>query len=246
MPIILLVYTEKEKNKLNNGGNDMRSLRKMLSILLILSVIATIVPVALAVNDTATPTATATVTTTVTATVTPEPTQGKFRVGPTVKLRPVNDVINSSADGLVELYMDNPSLNDITLNVDARISVPSGIHVYGQGFGEATAAGTVYGTFSVPPGSARTIYLNIKAEKTGEFTAQFSGLYWPGDNKDAYQPISLTHPFTVVEASPNPQSSDPTNAEQVPGKKGFESWWIIALIVVLAIVAIVALSRKSQ
>ncbi|MGB9929372.1 MAG: hypothetical protein ACPK85_13380, partial [Methanosarcina sp.] len=63
----------------------------------------------------------------------------KFRVGPTVVLRPVNDVITENQDGLVELYIDNPSLNDVTLNVDARISVPSGIHVYGQGFAQTGA-----------------------------------------------------------------------------------------------------------
>jgi hypothetical protein len=65
-------------------------------------------------------------------------------VGPTVFLRPVNDVVTRGQDGLVELYVDNPSLNEVTLNVDARISVPSGIQVYGQGFGQADAAGTVY------------------------------------------------------------------------------------------------------
>lgn len=233
----------------------MRSLiGKMLSILLILSVIGTMVPVALAdTNGTATPAATATVTvtamtTTVTATITPEPTQGKFRVGPTVRLRPVNDVINKSADGLIELYMDNPSLNDVTLNVDARIEVPSGIHVYGEGFGQAAAAGTVYGTFSIPPGTARTIYLNIKAEKTGDFSAHFSGLYWPGDNKDAYQPVSLTHPFKVYDPSPDPQDPRPTNPSQVPTAGGgsiiAQYWWLI-IIVILAIVAIVALGRRS-
>ena len=31
--------------------------------------------------------------------------------------------------------MDNLSLNDATFNVDTRINVPSGIHVYGKGFG---------------------------------------------------------------------------------------------------------------
>jgi len=37
----------------------------------------------------------------------------------------------------------------VTFNVDARINVPSGIHVYGEGFGQAGVAGTVYGTFSI-------------------------------------------------------------------------------------------------
>lgn len=63
--------------------------------------------------------------------------------------------------------MDNPSLNDVTFNVDARISVPSGIHVYGEGFGYGGAAGTVAGKFEVPLGTLRTILLNFKSEKIG-------------------------------------------------------------------------------
>ena len=137
---------------------------------------------------------------------TTEAKEKKFRVGPTVRIRPLNDEINKNQDGMVELYFDNPSLNDVPLTVDARISVPSGIHVYGQGFGSAAAAGMVYGIFEVPPGSARTINIVIKAEKVGDFSAQFTGTYYPGDNKDMYQPISLTHPFKVTAASADPLS----------------------------------------
>ena len=230
----------------------MNSIKNMFLVVCILSISLASMPIVTAdniTNTTPTPTVTVNQTPTITTTVTPVvTTPGKFRVGPTVKIRPLNDVINKTSDGLIEIYMDNPSLNDVTLNVDARISVPSGIHVYGQGFGEAGAAGTVYGTFSVPPGSARTIYINIKAEKTGEFFAQFSGLYWPGDDKDAYQPISLTHPFKVEEASPNPQSSEPTNADQLPSNTGgsvLGQWWWLILIIIVAIVAIVALGRRS-
>lgn len=146
----------------------------------------------------------------------------KFRVGPTVTLRPVNDVITENEDGIVELYIDNPSLNDVTLNVDARISVPAGIHVYGQGFAQTGAAGTVYGIFSVPPGSARTIYINIKGEKVGTSTVHFSGLYWPGDNKDDYNPISLSHPFIVEQASKNPGEApnfEESNPEEISSSK---------------------------
>ena len=142
----------------------------------------------------------------------------KFRVGPTVVLRPVNDVITENQDGLVELYIDNPSLNDVTLNVDARISVPSGIHVYGQGFAQTGAAGTVYGIFSVPPGNARTFYIDIKGDKVGTSTVHFSGLYWAGDNKDNYYPISLTHPFVVEEPSKN--SEQPTESEESDSQSG--------------------------
>jgi homoserine kinase len=56
----------------------------------------------------------------------------------------------------------------VTFNVDARINVPSGIHVYGEGFDQAGMACTLYGTFSIPPGKAKTIYINIKGDKTEE------------------------------------------------------------------------------
>jgi len=104
-------------------------------------------------EENATANATESVTVTAMATVSPteeptaEPTEAKFRVGPTITLRPVNDVIDNSQDGLVELYMNNPSVNDVTLTADIQISVPSGIHVYGEGFGYGGAAGTVAGTF---------------------------------------------------------------------------------------------------
>ena len=95
------------------------------------------------------PTANATESMTVTATSTVLPTETTLieptsRVGPTVILHPVNDVVDNSQDGLVELYMDKPSLNYVTFNVDARKSVTSGIHVFGERFGQAGVAGTVY------------------------------------------------------------------------------------------------------
>ena len=144
------------------------------------------------------------------------PTEAKFRVSPTVTLRPVNDVIDKSQDGLVELYMNNPTLNDVTLTADVQVSVPSGIHVYGEGFGYGGAAGTVAGTFTVPPGTVRTIHINIKAAKTGDFTVHFTGLYWPGDDKDAFQQISLTHPLIVKEPSSNPTDPKPTGGAVEP------------------------------
>jgi len=167
-------------------------------------------------NVTATPTPTPEPTvvptaneTNVTETATPVPTEAKFRVGPTVILRPVNDVIDKSQDGIVELYMYNPTVNTVTLTADVQVSVPSGIHVYGAGFGSGAAAGTVAGTFTVPPGATRTININIKSEKTGTFTVHFTGLYWPGDDKDAFNPISLTHPLTVKEPSLKPMNPEP-------------------------------------
>lgn len=178
--------------------------------------------------------------------------EAKFREGPVVRLRPVTDEIDTSRDGLVELFFSNPSLNDVTLQGDIYVSVPSGIHVYGEGFGLAGAAGTVYGQFTAPPGTARTIYLNIKADETAAgktYFIHFSGLYWPGDNKDAYNPISLTHPFKVLEASPNPTDPTPTSPQQIPGSEVggiWMGWWIILAVVVLGGIATIVAVRSRR
>ncbi len=145
--------------------------------------------------------------------------QAKFRVPPTVILRPVTDVIETDQDGIVELYMNNPSLNDVVLKVDAQINVPSGFHVSGQGFALAASAGTVYGIFEVPPGTARTISVLIKADKSarlGAHTLQFSGLYYPGDDKDKFQPVSLTYSVTVKAPSSVIPTPQPTTIIQTP------------------------------
>jgi len=151
-------------------------------------------------------------------------------------------VINKSQDGLVELYMNNPSVNDVILTADVQISVPSGIHVYGAGFGSGGAAGTVAGTFTVPPGTVRTININIKSEKTGTFTVHFTGLYWPGDDKDAFQQVSLTHPLTVKEPSPNPMDPKPTGG--AGGKELPYTYIIVGCLAVIAIAFIAMMIRK--
>ncbi|RCV62817.1 hypothetical protein C5S53_17190 [Methanophagales archaeon] len=153
---------------------------------------------------TSTPTTIPVVTSTITpAPATPKPSEEKFRVGPTVRLRPVIDIIEKKQDGIVELYIDNPSLNDVVLHMEAHVSVPSGIHIYSEEYAWATAAGVAYAPlFEIPPGTVRTISLHIKADENariGQHTLHFSGLYYPGNNKDHYNPISLTYPITVKE-----------------------------------------------
>jgi hypothetical protein len=174
----------------------------------------------------------------------------KLREGPVVSLRPVCDIIDSSQDGLVELYFSNSSLNDVTMQGDFYVSVPAGIYVYGQGMGLATAAGTTYGQFSAAPGMAKTIYLNIKADETvvgRSFFIHFSGQYYIDGNKDSYQPISLTHPFKVVAASPQPEQSKPTDPKQVPNSEAggiWIGWWIIGVVVVLGGIAVIVAAKS--
>ena len=173
-------------------------------------------------------------------------TEGKFRVGPTVRIRPLSDVINKSSDGIIEIYFENPGVNDVSLTADVHISVPSGINVFGQGFGIAQAAGVLYAQFDIPPGTVRTAYINIKSEKTGNFYAQFSGTYYPGTNKDKYQPLSLTYPFKVYETSPEPKSAVLTNPEQIP-KSGDLDWWndrILPGIIIAIVAGLIGLGYK--
>ncbi|MDY6964872.1 MAG: hypothetical protein SVM80_02715 [Halobacteriota archaeon] len=95
----------------------------------------------------------------------------------------------------------------------------------------------------------RTINLNIKAEKTGEFFIHFSGLYYPDDNKDMYNPISLTHPLTVEEPSKDPYDPSPTQQlpESTPTPKPMEIplTWIITIFAVLIGIAIIFAVRRK-
>lgn len=133
-----------------------------------------------------------------------------FRVGPTVRLRPLNSEINKSADGLVEVFMNNPNLNDCTLEVDMAVDVPSDIYIYAEDGGLTGGAGTVTGHFTVPPGASRTITLHIKGENVGTFPVHFSGMYWPGNSKDKWNPINLDSSFEVKEPSPSPNTQHTT------------------------------------
>lgn len=139
-----------------------------------------------------------------------------FRQGPTVRLRPVNDVIDQYKDGIVELLFRNPALNETVMVVDLTVSVPAGIHIYGEGYAQSSAAGAASNTYRVLPGQSQTLKLFIKSEKVGQFTIDFSSVYWPEGNKDLNNPVSLTHPFNVLAASPDPLSSTPTDpSEQI-------------------------------
>ena len=131
-----------------------------------------------------------------------QPRDAGFRENPTTRLRPVTDEITSDQDGSVEIFMFNPSVNDVPLSVDILIAVPTGIHVYGEGFSCAgSGAGACSGSFTILPGQSKGGHLNIKAEKIGSHQIHFTGYWWPGGNKDLRQPISLTHPFHVSEPS---------------------------------------------
>ncbi len=169
---------------------------------------------------------------------TPTTPIGKFRMAPTVKIRPVNDVVTKDSPGLIEFYFSNPTVNDVDLTADVYVSVPAGVHVSGEGFSTGGAAGTVHGHFVVPPGSDRTIYMNVVGEKVGQHIIHAEVIYYPGDDKDNYQQISLTHPFTIKEPV---KLSEITNELQQP----VNPMWIILIAVVLGGIAIIFAVRRK-
>jgi len=172
----------------------------------------------------------------ITETATLAPTEG---VGPTVVLRTVNDMITAKQDGRVELFVYNPLLNDVTLTMDVQISVPSEIHICGEGYYNS-AAGMVAGNFELPPGTIRTIQIPIKGEKVGIFNVHFTALYWPDDRKADFKQISLTHPFEVVEIS------DDLSPTPTPSKESHSTYVIIGLVAMIAISFIALIFKKPQ
>jgi len=159
---------------------------------------------------------------------------GTFRENPQTRLRPVEDVITADQDGIIEAFMFNPSVNDVPLSVDLVLTVPAGIHVYGQGFAcSGTGAGTCAGYFTILPGQSKTVVINVKSEKVGSHQVHLSGYWWPGDNKDMRQPISLTHPFKVTSVSkdltPPDQPDDANSSKGNDGSCGMSSGGSIPL-----------------
>jgi hypothetical protein len=157
-----------------------------------------------------------------------------FRVGPTVSLRPLNSEIDKSQDGIVELFLNNPSLNECTLEVDVEISVPSDIYINAQDGSLSGGAGTVTGHFTVPPGSSRTITLHIKGGKTGTYSVHFGGNYWPGTNKNKWNPINLDNSFDVKEPAPvATPAATPASATRMPGFGAVSLVFILMMVFIL-------------
>lgn len=166
------------------------------------------------------------------------PTQpSKFRVAPIVKIRPVNDVVTKNNPGLIEFYFSNPTINDVVLTVDVYVSVPAGVHVSGEGFSTGGAAGTIHGHFVVPAGSDRTVYMNVVGEKIGNHIIHAEVIYYPRNNRDNFQQISLTHPFDIKE----PVEFVGTKMLQ----QTVNPMWIILIAVVLGGIAIIFGMRRK-
>lgn len=147
-----------------------------------------------------------------------ERSEEDFRVIPNIMLMPVVDVIEEEQDGIFELRIYNPSVNDVALNMELKIILPSsGIYIYSEGEAWTVTDEIAYAPpIVVPPGTFKTIPIHIKADenaKIGSHSLEISGLYNPGNNKKLSSPIALMYsPITVKEPSKEISTTSPESA----------------------------------
>ena len=97
-----------------------------------------------------------------------------FRLEPTVTVQSFNSEIDKKQNGTVEFFLKNPSLNNVTLEVDMDISVPSDItYIYSEDGSLSRGVGSVNKHFSLPPGTSKTVTLNLKGEKDRHILCTF-------------------------------------------------------------------------
>lgn len=132
----------------------------------------------------------------------PLPSQeGVWRVPPDVILRVQEDTVRRNQDGVIELFINNPSLNTIPVSVDILLNTPSGTFVWGQELASGGGAGAINGSFIVNPGISRTVTIFVKSNNIGDQFIHSRVFWWPGEQRDAFKQINQTNRFTVVDAS---------------------------------------------
>ena len=125
----------------------------------------------------------------------------EFFVNPTVEINMANNVISSDRNGVMEVMVVNSPLNNVNLNIDLHINVPSDIHVYGDGFEITPTDDGHYCAFEVPPGTREVFQVYFRSEEIGEFNFSLDGLYYPKGNKDFSNSISGDYSLIVTSES---------------------------------------------
>jgi hypothetical protein len=170
-----------------------------------------------------------------------KPSEGRMRVGPSVRLDTRQSKITSQQDAVIDLFWNNSSLNDLATHIEVSMDVPSGLYMYSQDGAMACAAGRCQGTFTAPPGSVRNMPIIIKADSAGNYFIHMNGRYWPQNDRDKWTPMSLSTPIRVMEPSPKPGDPRPTsNIEPSPSGAALEAgsdmgkaWWLTPMALVM-------------
>ena len=148
---------------------------------------------------------------------------------------------------MIDLFWNNSELNDLSVRIEVAVDVPSGLYIYSADGAIACAAGRCLGTFTAPPGSVRNMPIIIKADREGSYFIQLNGRYWPEGDRDRWNPMSLSTPINVREASPEPENSEPTG--EVEGWEEDTPWWLtppaLLLAALLAIVVVVTAGYRA-
>jgi hypothetical protein len=159
------------------------------------------------------------------------PKTEKLRVGPTFKIQSLEDQINKSSNGYIDVLVLNPNLNDVPITVEMSIDVPSNIIINGAKDGMSGGAGVITGNFTIAPGMARTIHLDVYGTKAGTYPINLGATYWANGNKEAWNPMSLYTTVNVVEPSKNtPEPSQ--NTPQSPGFEASAAGFALILLVI--------------
>ncbi len=170
-----------------------------------------------------------------------KPSEGRMRVGPSVRLDTRQSEITRQQDAVIDLFWNNSSLNDLATHIEVSMDVPSGLYMYSQDGAMACAAGRCQGTFTAPPGSIRNMPIIVKADSAGNYFIHMSGRYWPENDRDNWTPMSLSTPIRVVGPSPKPQDSRPTSdlgpspsaSALEAGSDMVKTWWLTPMALVM-------------
>ena len=164
----------------------------------------------------------------------------KFREKPTINLYLPVDTFKTNENGVIELVIKNPSVNDVTLCGELNVRVPSNVIVEGgDGVG---GAGYYSKTFTVQPGDSKEISLYIKCQNPGRYLVHAKVYYYIDKNKDNYEVITLTKPINVLSGEQNIESN--VVEEKSQNENGGSPFiYIIGILVVLGAIGGLALIK---
>ncbi len=162
-----------------------------------------------------------------------------FRQAPSVSLTTSKTSVEADKPALLTLSMINPTINDVSLTVQAILKVPSGVSISATSF-VAGGSNQFTGDFVVPPGAERHVTIQITSDEVGDKLVESQIIYYPAENKDAYQQLQQTIKVEVKEKSKqlNPPPIDDNQTAKSPSRTpGFEAALGLAALLAVALLA---------
>lgn len=146
---------------------------------------------------------------------------------PYVVFQQANTKIQKDEPGSVDLFIENPDTNKVTLHVCAKISVPPNLCIYGLSGCDTGVAGVVTATFDIAPGKRKTVEAFMQPTRTGVYILDCNTTYYPVGHEELARYIQSSCELTV-ECTPTPTpivtpTPRPPNTVSV-----FEAMFVIA------------------